>query len=141
LKHFKKLQGNDEFYQNKCHPRNAPNTRRPCAKATDVWAKWVTSRPNSPGSPPWPRGELCLPGFSAQFPLWSSPPLHVRCYRSSLKSSSTPSSKRTPPRATALSRHPASQSTATVSEPSQPPPCPAPSRWSPRAHRQHLATG
>jgi hypothetical protein len=34
-----------EFYQNKCHPENAPNTRRPCAKATDLWAQWVAGCP------------------------------------------------------------------------------------------------
>jgi hypothetical protein len=39
--------GNEELYQNKCHPRNAPDTRRLCAKATDMWAQWVASRPNS----------------------------------------------------------------------------------------------
>jgi hypothetical protein len=37
LEHFKKLQGNVEFYKNRCHPGNAPYTRRPCAKATNVW--------------------------------------------------------------------------------------------------------
>jgi hypothetical protein len=36
-----------EFYQNKCHLGNAPDTRRPCVKATDVWAQWVADRPNS----------------------------------------------------------------------------------------------
>jgi hypothetical protein len=48
LENFKKLQGNVEFYQNKCHPGNAPNTRRPCAKATDVWAQWVAGWPVNP---------------------------------------------------------------------------------------------
>jgi hypothetical protein len=38
LEHFKKLQGNVEFYKNKCHPRNALDMRRLCAKATDMWA-------------------------------------------------------------------------------------------------------
>jgi hypothetical protein len=41
LEHFKRLQRNVEFYQNKCHPGNALRTRTPCAKATDVWAQWV----------------------------------------------------------------------------------------------------
>jgi hypothetical protein len=47
LEHFKKLQGKMEFHQNKCHPGNAPDTRRQCAKATDQWAQWVAGRPNS----------------------------------------------------------------------------------------------
>jgi hypothetical protein len=47
--HFKKLQGNLEFHQNKCHPRNVPDTRRQCAKATDQWAQAVASQPNPPG--------------------------------------------------------------------------------------------
>jgi hypothetical protein len=47
LEHFKKLHENVQFYQNKCHAGNAPNTGRPCAKATDVWAQWVAGRPNS----------------------------------------------------------------------------------------------
>jgi hypothetical protein len=28
LENFKKLQGNLEFHQNKCHPRDVPDTRR-----------------------------------------------------------------------------------------------------------------
>jgi hypothetical protein len=36
LEHFKKLHGNSEFYQNECHPRNTQDTKRLCAKATDV---------------------------------------------------------------------------------------------------------
>jgi hypothetical protein len=35
--HFKKLQGNLEFHQNKCHPGGVPGTRQ-CAKAVDQWA-------------------------------------------------------------------------------------------------------
>jgi hypothetical protein len=45
LKHFKKLQENLEFHQNKCHPRDVPDTRRQCAKATDQWARGVAGRP------------------------------------------------------------------------------------------------
>jgi hypothetical protein len=62
LEHFKKLQGNVEFYQNKCHPRNAPDMRRPCAKATDMWAQWLADQPQFAASHefPWrlrsPRG-------------------------------------------------------------------------------------
>jgi hypothetical protein len=44
LECFKKLQENVDFYQNKCHPRNAPDTRRLCAKATDMWAQWVAGQ-------------------------------------------------------------------------------------------------
>jgi hypothetical protein len=47
LEHFKKLQGNLEFHQNKCHPGNVPDTRQ-CANATDQWAQGVAGRPN-----PW----------------------------------------------------------------------------------------
>jgi hypothetical protein len=32
---------------NKCHPENAPDTRRQCAKATDVWAQSVAGWPIS----------------------------------------------------------------------------------------------
>jgi hypothetical protein len=46
LEHFKKLQGNLEFYQNKCHPGGVPNMRRQCAKAADQWAQGVAGRPN-----------------------------------------------------------------------------------------------
>jgi hypothetical protein len=46
LEHFKKLQENLEFHQNKCHLGNVPNTRRQCAKATDQWAYRVAGRPN-----------------------------------------------------------------------------------------------
>jgi hypothetical protein len=35
LEHFKKSQGNLEFHQNRCHPRDVPDTRRQCARATD----------------------------------------------------------------------------------------------------------
>jgi hypothetical protein len=47
LEHFKKLQGKLEFYQNKYHPRNAPDTRRQCAK---------TSGPRG-----WPAGPTLQP--------------------------------------------------------------------------------
>jgi hypothetical protein len=46
LEHFKKLQGNLEFHQNKCHPRNIPDMRRQYAKAADQWAQGVAGRPN-----------------------------------------------------------------------------------------------
>jgi hypothetical protein len=49
---LERLQENVEFYQNKCHSGNAPDMRRPCAKATDVWAQWVAGRPNSMASRP-----------------------------------------------------------------------------------------
>jgi hypothetical protein len=45
LENFKKLQGNLEFHQNKCHPRDVPDMRRRCAKAADQWAKGAASRP------------------------------------------------------------------------------------------------
>jgi hypothetical protein len=45
LEHFKKLQGNLKFHQNKCHHGNVPDTRRRCAKATNQWAQGVASRP------------------------------------------------------------------------------------------------
>jgi hypothetical protein len=45
LEHFKKLQGNLEFHQNKCHAGDVPNTRRQCAKAVDQWASGVADRP------------------------------------------------------------------------------------------------
>jgi hypothetical protein len=35
------------FHQNKCHHRNAPDTRRQCTKATDQWAQRVAGRTNS----------------------------------------------------------------------------------------------
>jgi hypothetical protein len=35
LEHFKKLQGNLEFHQNKYHPGDVPDTRRHCAKTAD----------------------------------------------------------------------------------------------------------
>jgi hypothetical protein len=44
LEHFKKLQGNLEFHQNKCHPRDLNDTRRQCAKAADQWAQGVAGR-------------------------------------------------------------------------------------------------
>jgi hypothetical protein len=44
LEQFRKLQGNLEFYQNKSHPENAPDTRRLCAKAINVWAQWVAGQ-------------------------------------------------------------------------------------------------
>jgi hypothetical protein len=37
LKHFKKLQGNLEFHQNKTHPGGVPDMRRQCEKAADQW--------------------------------------------------------------------------------------------------------
>jgi hypothetical protein len=46
LEHFKKLQEKLEFHQNKCHPRNAPDMRRNCAKAIDQWAQGVAGRPH-----------------------------------------------------------------------------------------------
>jgi hypothetical protein len=45
LEHFKKLQENFEFHQNKCHPGDVPDTRRQCANATNQWAQGVASRP------------------------------------------------------------------------------------------------
>jgi hypothetical protein len=41
LEHFKKLQGNLEFHQNKCHPKGVPDRRRQCEKAADQWAQGV----------------------------------------------------------------------------------------------------
>jgi hypothetical protein len=41
LDHFKKLQGNLEFHQNKCHPGDVPNMRRQCAKTIDSWSQGV----------------------------------------------------------------------------------------------------
>jgi hypothetical protein len=46
LEYFKKLQGNLKFHQNKCHPGDAPNMRRQCAKAANQWAQGVTGQPN-----------------------------------------------------------------------------------------------
>jgi hypothetical protein len=46
LEHFKKLQGNLEFHQNKCLPRGVPDMRRQCAKAADQWAQGVAGWPN-----------------------------------------------------------------------------------------------
>jgi hypothetical protein len=45
LEHFKKLQGNLEFHQNKCHPRNVLDTRRKYTKAANKWAQGVVGRP------------------------------------------------------------------------------------------------
>jgi hypothetical protein len=45
LEHFKKLQGNLEFHQNKCRPGDVPDTRRQCAKAANQWAQGVPGRP------------------------------------------------------------------------------------------------
>jgi hypothetical protein len=52
LYNFKKLQVNVEFYQNECHPKNAPDTRRTCANATDMWSQWVAGWPNSMAGQP-----------------------------------------------------------------------------------------
>jgi hypothetical protein len=41
LEHFKKLQGNLEFHQNKCHHSGVPDSRRHCAKAADCSLSWV----------------------------------------------------------------------------------------------------
>jgi hypothetical protein len=41
LEHFKKLQGNLEIHQNKCHPGDVHDTRRQCAKVVDQWAQVV----------------------------------------------------------------------------------------------------
>jgi hypothetical protein len=41
LENLKKLQGKLEFHKNKCHHRNAPDTRRQCAKATNQWIQGV----------------------------------------------------------------------------------------------------
>jgi hypothetical protein len=60
LEHFKKLQGNVEFHQNKCHPGNAPDMRRPCAKDTDVWAQWMAGL----GQNPWSVGPTLQPPMS-----------------------------------------------------------------------------
>jgi hypothetical protein len=46
LEHFKKLQENLEFHQNKCHPRDVPDMRRQCAKAANQWAQGVAGQPN-----------------------------------------------------------------------------------------------
>jgi hypothetical protein len=46
LEHFKKLQENLQFHQNKCHPRDVTDMRRECAKAVDQWAQGVADRPN-----------------------------------------------------------------------------------------------
>jgi hypothetical protein len=53
LEHFKELQRNQEFYQHKCHPGNTPDTRRLCAKDTNMWAQWVAGRPAPLCSLPW----------------------------------------------------------------------------------------
>jgi hypothetical protein len=44
-----KLQGKLEVHQNKCHHRNAPDTKRQCVKATDQWA-WGWSASQTPWS-------------------------------------------------------------------------------------------
>jgi hypothetical protein len=44
LEHFKKLQGNLKFHQNKCHPGDVPDMRRQCAKVADQWAQGVAGR-------------------------------------------------------------------------------------------------
>jgi hypothetical protein len=46
LEHFKKLQGNLEFHQNKSHPGGVPDMRRQCVKAADQWVQGVASWPN-----------------------------------------------------------------------------------------------
>jgi hypothetical protein len=45
LEHLKKLQGNLEFQQNKCHPGDVPDTRRHCANTVVQWALGVAGRP------------------------------------------------------------------------------------------------
>jgi hypothetical protein len=70
-------------------PSTAHPRQRPCLSRSSLLA-------GPPLPPPRPRGELRLPGFSAQFPLCSSPTLHVRCCRSSPTSLLTPSLVRTP---------------------------------------------
>jgi hypothetical protein len=44
LEHFKKLQGNLEFHQNKYHPGDIPDMRRQCAKATKQWTQGMGGR-------------------------------------------------------------------------------------------------
>jgi hypothetical protein len=46
MEHFKKLPGNFELHQNKCHPGGVPDMRRQCAKATDQWAQGLVGRPH-----------------------------------------------------------------------------------------------
>jgi hypothetical protein len=52
LEHFKKLQGNSEFHQNRCHPRGVPDMRRQCAKAADQGAQGVAGQANPLASRP-----------------------------------------------------------------------------------------
>jgi hypothetical protein len=52
LEHFKKLQENLEFHQNKCHLGGVPNMSRQCAKAADQWAQGVAGKPNPLGGQP-----------------------------------------------------------------------------------------
>jgi hypothetical protein len=55
LEHFKKLQRNLEFHQNKCHPGNVPDMMRPCA------------RPLTSGPRGWSTGQTpCLAGPTLQ---------------------------------------------------------------------------
>jgi hypothetical protein len=57
LEHFKKLQENLEFNQNKCHPGNVPDTRRQCAMAASQWAQGVVGRPNPLSFTGWLHGD------------------------------------------------------------------------------------
>jgi hypothetical protein len=45
LEHFKKLQENLEFHQNKCHPGGVPDMRRQWVKAANQWALGVADHP------------------------------------------------------------------------------------------------
>jgi hypothetical protein len=57
LEHFKKLQGNLEFYQNKCHSRGVLDTRRQCPKAADLCSRGWPPGPTLQPLSGWLRGD------------------------------------------------------------------------------------
>jgi hypothetical protein len=68
LEHFKKLQGNVEFYQNKCHPGNAPTgpTLQPSVSflggdALQDAVEWNPSPEIDGGRAAWPAGHVAGP--------------------------------------------------------------------------------
>jgi hypothetical protein len=56
LEHFKKLQGNLELHQNKCHSGGVPDMRKQCAKAADQSAQGVAN-----GQTAWAAGPTLQP--------------------------------------------------------------------------------
>jgi hypothetical protein len=70
LEHFKKSQGNLEFHQNKCHPRDVPNMKRQRENATDQWDQGVAAG--------WPNPMVGRPTFVSVWPKASWTRIYTR---------------------------------------------------------------